>query len=177
MRHTRANGFSMVELMVVIAIVAVLLTIGLPGFQDTLQRNRVATMTNEVIGALSLARSEAIRTTRGGGMCASSDGATCGGTWDQGWVVWANQGEVNTTLDAGDLLIRRVDPHPNMTISVSATAGGAAASRVAFDARGRVTTPSSITLSPASCPRGRALVRTMRINASGQVTTAPGNCP
>ncbi|MEF3080743.1 GspH/FimT family pseudopilin [Luteimonas sp. SMYT11W] len=173
-----SGGFTLTELMVVVAILAVLLAIGLPGFKDTFQRNRVATMSNEVIGALSLARSEAIRTTRGGGMCPTVDGSACSGTnWNGGWMVWANQGTANTTFEAGDVLTRRIDARPAMTISAVATGSATALDRVTFDARGRVTTPASITLAPVSCSRGRALVRTLSVNASGQVTTVTGNCP
>ena len=176
MRRMQAQGFTLTELMVVIAIIAILLTIGLPSFRETLQRNGVATLTNEVIGSLSLARSEAIRTSRGGGICASSDGATCGGGWDSGWLVWANQGAVNGTLDSGDLLIRRIDPHPAMVVAATSTASGAAVTIIVFDARGRVLTPSTVSLQPASCRTGRELVRTLTVNAAGQVKTARSNC-
>lgn len=176
MRRMQAQGFTLTELMVVIAIIAILLTIGLPSFNETLQRNRVATLTNEVIGSLSLARSEAIRTSRGGGVCPSSDGATCGGSWDAGWLVWANQGVANATFESGDLLIRRIDAHPSMVVAATNTLSSATVPVIAFDARGRVLTPSTVALQPASCRAGRELVRRLTINAAGQVSTTRSNC-
>ncbi len=174
MRYVRVRGFTLVELMVVIAIVAVLLAVGLPSFRDTLQRNRVATLSNEIVGSLSLARNEAIRTTRGGGVCASSDGATCGNDWNAGWLVWANAGVANGTLDAGDEIVRVIDAHPNMRIV--ATVSGAATGTIAFDSRGRASAPALINMRPDSCPAGRKLVRQMRVNAVGQIQTTQADC-
>lgn len=62
----RQNGFTLVELMVTVAVLAILSTIAYPSFQSTIRSNRVATTTNELIASLALARSEAIKNTRGG---------------------------------------------------------------------------------------------------------------
>lgn len=57
----RQNGFTLVELMVTVAVLAILSTIAYPSFQSTIRSNRVATTTNELIASLALARSEAIK--------------------------------------------------------------------------------------------------------------------
>ncbi|MFL6587171.1 MAG: GspH/FimT family pseudopilin [Luteimonas sp.] len=170
----RARGFTLVELMVVVAIVAVLLAVGLPSFRDSLQRNRVATLSNEIIGSVSLARNEAIRTTRGAGVCASFDGATCGNDWNAGWLVWANVGAANGTLDAGDEIVRVIDAHPKMR--VVATVSGVTTDTIAFDSRGRALAPAQINMRPDSCPAGRKLVRQIRVNAVGQIQTTQADC-
>lgn len=175
MPRMHARGFSLVELMVVVVIIAILVGISLPSFRDTFQRNRVATTGNEVIGSIALARAEAIRTTRGGGVCASADGATCGNDWNAGWLVWANQGNVDSTLDTGDEVIRVVQAHPRMNVSAQ-TAAGTAVGTIAFDPRGRAVAASRIVLKPTSCQTGKKLQRTMEVNAVGQVKTIEGNC-
>jgi type IV fimbrial biogenesis protein FimT len=58
------RGFTLLELMVVIAVLAVLVTAGVPGFRDLIQNNRAATQANELVTALYLARSEAIKRSR-----------------------------------------------------------------------------------------------------------------
>ncbi|KPN20993.1 hypothetical protein AO715_14510 [Xanthomonas sp. Mitacek01] len=180
MSQKREGGFTLVELMVTVAIIAVLLAIGLPSFRDTLQRNRVAATTNEIIGSLALARNEAIRTTRGGGICASADGQSCSasGDWNEGWVVWANQGAANATLDTGDELVRVIAAHPQMSLAVVNEAGTAAGT-IAFDARGRSRTLTGFTLSlrPTVCKSGARLARSISVNLVGQVKTAEGSCP
>ena len=55
------NGFTLIELMITLAVAAILVTIGIPSFQYILQSNRIATQTNEMITGLNVARSEAVR--------------------------------------------------------------------------------------------------------------------
>ena len=86
----RQNGFTLVELMVTVAVLAIVAAIAFPSFQGTLRSNRVASANNEVLGLLSLARSEAIRSNRGGGVCGSSDGASCDGSWSAGMLAFTD---------------------------------------------------------------------------------------
>ncbi|AZZ94364.1 prepilin-type N-terminal cleavage/methylation domain-containing protein [Hahella sp. KA22] len=60
----KQKGFTLVELMVVIAILAITLVLGLPSFSNLIDSNRVTANTNTLVGALNLARMEAVN--RGG---------------------------------------------------------------------------------------------------------------
>lgn len=89
------TGFTLVELLITVAIAAIVLTLGVPSFQETIRTNRLATATNELIGSFSLARSEAIRRRAPITICASSDQATCSdAAWSEGWIVRLGDGEV-----------------------------------------------------------------------------------
>ena len=61
MPHDRAGGFTLIELMIALAVLAVLLAIGVPSFQDMIQRNRISAASNDALGGMSFAKHEAIR--------------------------------------------------------------------------------------------------------------------
>ena len=169
MNNTVQSGFTLIELMVTIAVLAVLLGLALPSFQGSLRSNRVATATNDMLASLALARSEAIRSTRGGGVCASNDGATCGGTWGDGWLVWGDTNG-NEALDDGETVLRYSRGGETMTAD-------GPDDPVTFDSRGRrrAAADQVLSLEPQSC-EGQELRRTLTINASGQVRTVKGAC-
>ena len=85
----KPNGFTLMELMVTVAIAAIVMTIGIPSFQDTIRENRLTANTNTFVSSLNLARSEAIKSGRRVVMCISA-GSTCAtsGGYDQGWIVF-----------------------------------------------------------------------------------------
>lgn len=161
MCRNRLSGFSLIELMITIAVLAVLLAIGLPSFQGSLRSNRLATSTNELIATMSLARSEAIRNVRGAMVCPSEDGEACSVTpdWNEGWIVWRDLD--GSGAASSDEVMRYVQPKRQMQISGPAS--------IDFDSRGRVPAGlATITLEPEDCD-GRALRRTVQIRVTGQV--------
>lgn len=102
------NGFTLVELIVTLAVAAILLAIAVPSFQATIQTNRMAANVNEFIGALNLARSEAVK--RGVPVTVCKDGG--GGSacvnsaqWETGWIVFADLNN-DGIVDAADSMLR-----------------------------------------------------------------------
>ena len=55
--HQRSSGFTLIELMIVIAIVAVIASYGIPRFNSMMQNGRLSTQANELQGLMQLARS------------------------------------------------------------------------------------------------------------------------
>lgn len=102
----RQVGFTLMELIVTVAIAAILLTIGVPSFQDTMRNNRAATHMNEMMTALNLARSEAAKLGKRVSLCPSTDQATCtGGTdWTKGWIVFIDTAVADTSVTVGTVL-------------------------------------------------------------------------
>ncbi|WP_040482369.1 GspH/FimT family pseudopilin [Luminiphilus syltensis] len=84
-----SQGFSLLELMVVIIVVAILLAIAAPSFTRFFESNRLSTAANSLLYHLQLSRSEAVRYATDVTFCPSADGAACsGGTdWTVGWIV------------------------------------------------------------------------------------------
>ena len=85
------RGFTAIELMVVVAIVAVLAALAGPSFTPMIERWRVRQTAEALQSSIYLARSEAIK--RGGGITIDATGG-----WDQGWRVTHTQGATTTEL-------------------------------------------------------------------------------
>lgn len=171
----RCRGFSLIELMVVVAITAILLAIGLPSFQGSLRSNRVATATNELMASFALARSEAIRSPGGAVICSTQNGTSCGGDWNDGWMVWIDMDGDGLPTGTNDHVLRYIEG--NAKLDVTMTTVAADPSTVAFDTRGRRDGPlRTITIEPDVCPDGHDLVRNLAVGATGQVTVTKGNC-
>jgi type IV fimbrial biogenesis protein FimT len=78
-----ARGFTIVELMITVTVAAVLLALALPSFRETIVSSNVTETTNQLIGDLNLARSEAVR--RGTLVAVISTSGT--NNWSGGWRV------------------------------------------------------------------------------------------
>jgi type IV fimbrial biogenesis protein FimT len=80
----------MIELMVAVAIVAILVALAAPSFSAIIQRNRIAGQVNSFVGDLQFARSEAIKRGQSVSLCPSSNGTDCltTNTWHSGWIVF-----------------------------------------------------------------------------------------
>lgn len=96
---SRNSGFTLVELMITVAIFAIVAAIAAPAMQRMVTAGRLNGATEELVTALQLARSEAVRRNSAVTICSSDDGATCSGSGD--WSRWIVTGADNTagTID------------------------------------------------------------------------------
>lgn len=96
------SAFTVVELMIVIAMVAILMALAAPSFSNFVKNDRLTTQINTLVGHLAYARSEAILRAQQVGLCASSSGTACTGAWSEGWLVYVdsdNSGGYNAATD------------------------------------------------------------------------------
>jgi type IV fimbrial biogenesis protein FimT len=103
----RHSGFTLIELIVTAMLAMVLLTLGVPMFQDMIRNNRIAAHTNDFISSLNLARSEANKRGRRVVLCKSDNTAACAATgdWEQGWIVFVDD-DNDASVDAGETVLR-----------------------------------------------------------------------
>jgi type IV fimbrial biogenesis protein FimT len=110
-RGTRAAGFTLVELLIGLAVLAVLLSLGIPGFASIIQSNRLSSETNDLITALNLARSEASKRGLRVSVCGlDTAGTNCATTpsWANGWIVFTDDvGTIGNVDGPGDVVVQR----------------------------------------------------------------------
>lgn len=91
-RALLSKGFTLIEMIVVTAVISIIVSLGLPGMRAFIAGSRLVTQTNDVISALQVARSEAIRLNTPVTFCrvANNTATTCqGGSGGEDWKFWA----------------------------------------------------------------------------------------
>ena len=96
---TKNTGFTLIELIVTLAVAAILITVAGPNFLTFIQNNRLTAQANEMVGSLQLARSEAVKRNLDVIVCRSTNptatspncNTTGGITWETGWVVFVDK--------------------------------------------------------------------------------------
>jgi len=86
--NRKKSGFTILELLITLAVLSIVLTIAIPSFQSTIEKNSVSASASEFAASLRLARTEAIKRGRSVAVCPSNDQATCSGIWANGWLVF-----------------------------------------------------------------------------------------
>jgi type IV fimbrial biogenesis protein FimT len=103
----QSKGFTIVELLTGVAILAITMALAGPSFVTMIKDNRIDSATSEFVGALQLAKAESASRTRPVSVCKSNttaDGCNAGGEWTQGWLVFADI-DGDGLLDGEDTLI------------------------------------------------------------------------
>jgi len=164
------RGVTLLELLIALVIVSVMVTVGIPSFNSVMNNQRLTASTNEVVTAMNLAKSEAIKRVSYVTVCKSSNGTSCtnGGRWKDGWIVFANEGVVNLNkIDAGDEVIRI---YPKLHDSIDVTPSGTIGNFISFRPSGTIGTNIANTSGTMTVcdERGAAYARGILVEATGR---------
>ncbi|NII07779.1 GspH/FimT family pseudopilin [Luteibacter anthropi] len=128
MKPQRTRGFSILELMITVAVIAVLLAIAAPVWRNAMRKSYLSSVVNGIVGDMQYARAEAANRHQFVSICRSTNGSTCDTSavnYDAGYIVYAynaaaNGGNQAYSASTGTLL-RVVAAQTN--VSVQATDG------------------------------------------------------
>lgn len=163
------HGFTLIELIVTIAIIAVIAGIAVPSFRDIIVANSVMTDRDEVFRSLLLARSEAVKRGRFATVCVSPSATACSTTapWGNGWIVFEDQ-DGDGVVDAGDEVVR-VFPARDSQVTIAHDGG---LRRITFNSQGlaRSGTTSFAGAFTVSHSDGSQYDRGVSLSATGRAT-------
>lgn len=175
--RTAAAGFTLIELIIAVALVAILIGVAAPSVRDFMSGVQLTGIANDLYTDLNLARSEAVKRDVRMTMCPSKNGLDCddGGAWTDGWVVVVDANGDGKADSATDVLKRGYALTGQATLTLS---GGTKAS---FGPTGVVVgAPPIFSLcdpSASEVARKKGNGRTISVSTTGRPSIAKVNCP
>lgn len=169
-RSPAPSGMTVVELLIIVAALAVVITLAVPGSAMLVEHYRLKAASADLVNGLNLARGEAIKRGSTVRVCPSSNGRFCrsDGDWAQGWLVYSDGNGDGTVQDIE--LIQSFDA-PNVNVRVIAR--GATEQNVGFTVAGLVPVEGSASGEFVLCHAGSDREsRTVLIDSEGWVSLA-----
>lgn len=155
--RTRSRGFTMIELLVTMVVAGILLAIGVPSFRSFIANQRVKSTTTELMSAMLIARSEAVKRN------ATASVAPLSGTaWENGWSVKVGSTTLNQQEAVTSITVTPKDPsNPTNATTVSS---------VDFGSTGRPSAKAWFELAADSYKR------CLKVDSSGIPSATSGAC-
>ena len=168
------SGFTLVELLVTVAVVAIVVAFGIPSMTEFSKNDRLTTNVNTLIGHLSYARSEAVKRSVQVSLCVSNNSGTAapsctGGNWEDGWIVYIDA-DGDNSFTAGEEVLRVQQPLEGRN---TLTPAGGIVNQVVYDYRGFAgATGSFLLCDDRTGPHGKTvtITNTGRVRAQGEST-------
>lgn len=140
LRRSQSDGFTLIELMVAVAVLAILSAIAIPQLTRMITSSRVSSTVNEYIAGVNLARAEAVSRGVRVTICAAATKTSCrtsGTDWTVGgWIVFVDDGLNPGQIDAGEEILRQRADWSGMASVIAP----ASLRRISYVANGRLET-------------------------------------
>lgn len=161
----KLKGFSLIELLVTITLIAIAISIGVPGYQSLISSNRLTASINQLRGALALTRSEAVHRNQHVAICHSLDGSQCSrrGNWSDGWIIFVDKNR-DKFIDETDEIIN-IYQTINKSVSINYRAFGSR-HYVVYRPSGFTLTNGTFTV---CSPKNTTLKKALILTKSGRV--------
>ncbi|UCB55678.1 MAG: GspH/FimT family pseudopilin [Thiotrichales bacterium] len=169
----KSLGYTLIELMSILAVVSILVTVGLPLMNVFFESNRMITNTNDLVAGLNIARSEAIKQQMRITLCQSADQVACSGSgqWEDGWIVFQDPNG-NATVDGGERILRLNAGTSGQNVTIrSNDVNNLIANSVSFTSRGL---PKALNGGVQTGTFRVCDKRGLKVNADGTTTVARG---
>lgn len=168
----KQTGFTLIELIIAVVIFGIMAAIAAPNYSSFIRSNRQSSAYNNLVGTISLARLEAVKSSRVVTMCISSNQSSCDASpekeWNKGWIVFSDfdgDGVVDTA--DGDTILKREQAFPEGITIVSDDYDSA----ISIAPRGRLRTQGSFVICDGSEVDENGMALNLWVTGLGRLAT------
>ena len=166
-KHSIIDGFTLVEVMIAISVMAILIFGGVPSFIQLIRDTSVSTQSNSLVAAIGLARSEAVRRGVDVHLTAVTDDKN-ETAWSNGWVIWVDSDNDNAR-ESSEVLRNYKSPDGELVLDKNVT-------DIVFNSQGEIRGGGVYTfqLKPPGCQAQEK--REIKIKSTGRPSITKVDC-